>query len=126
MLGRRDSADAEQLDRCLSGGAVPEGPDMRAMVMAAAALAPRHPISPTARQRAFDAMMREADRVSTPVHTEAADDLTDPGVHARVAQAGPGLRLGVADIEEVDDARLEAIAANIAARLGQRSPDRNQ
>ncbi|AWI32666.1 hypothetical protein [Streptomyces tirandamycinicus] len=128
MLGRRDSAVAAQLDRCLSGDAEPAGPEISGMVMAAAALRPRRPISESARQRAFDAMMREADRQARGAHADAAhtEDLTDPGVHARVAQAGPGMRLSVADIESIDDERLEDIAARLAARLGQSAPDRNQ
>ncbi|MGW0562833.1 hypothetical protein ACWDZ4_19995 [Streptomyces sp. NPDC003016] len=95
--------------------------------MAARALAPRRPISEAARQRAYDAMMREADRgARKPLHSESSEDLTDPGVHARVVDAGPGLRLGIADIEEVDDERMVQIAKNVAARLGQSAPDRNQ
>ncbi|MEU0857441.1 hypothetical protein ABZ352_18660 [Streptomyces griseofuscus] len=126
MLGRRDSAVAGQLDRCLSGDAEPEGPEVTGMAMAAAALRPRRPISETARSRAFAAMMREADRRSRPQATAARpEDLTDPGVHARVAQAGENLRLSVADIEAIDDARLKKIAQSIAARLGQSAPDRN-
>ncbi|MET9528145.1 hypothetical protein [Streptomyces coeruleorubidus] len=93
--------------------------------MAAATLRPRRPISESGRQRALDAMMREADRRARPPAGTHTDDLTDPGIHARVAQAGPSLRLNVADIEEVSDERLEDIASRIAARLGQNAPDRN-
>ncbi|MER6232556.1 hypothetical protein ACFUC2_05170 [[Kitasatospora] papulosa] len=127
MLGHRDSAVAAQLDRCLSGDAEPEGPEIPGLMMAAASLLPRRPISESGRQRAFDAMMREADRTARPAAGTHVEDLTDPGTHARVAQAGPSLRLRVADIEEISDERLEEIAASIAARLGQNAaPDRNQ
>lgn len=132
MLGRKVSAVAEQLDRCLSGDAIPEGPgdnpEITGMVMAASALAPRRLISENARQRAFDAMMREADRRGRgpQTGTEHTEDLSDPGIHARRAQAGPGMRLNVADIEQIDDERLEEIAARLAARLSQNAPDRNQ
>lgn len=126
MLGRRDSAVAVQLDRCLSGDAEPEGPEIPGLLMAAATLTPRRPISESARHRALDAMMREADRRTRPTVGTRTEDLTDPGTHARVAQAGPNLRLRVADIEEISDERLEEIAASIAARLGQNAPDRNQ
>ncbi|MGC4951012.1 hypothetical protein ACLQ2N_33075 [Streptomyces sp. DT224] len=126
MLGRRDSAVAEQLDRCLSGDAEPEGPEIPGLMMAAAALAPSRPISQAGRQRAFAAMMREADRRARPAAGTHTEDLTEPGTHARVAQAGPNLRLRVADIEQIDDERLEGIAASIATRLGQNAPDRNQ
>jgi hypothetical protein len=130
MLGLGDSGlsgRAERLDRCLSDEAVPDDPDTAQMVMAAAALRPKHPISPSARARAFDAMMREADRATRgPLATPATEDVVDPGIHFRVAQAGPGMRMRVADIEVVDDKRMEQIAAKLAARLGQRAPDRNQ
>ncbi|MER5482619.1 hypothetical protein ABT024_05295 [Streptomyces sp. NPDC002812] len=126
MQGRwGNNAAAEQLDSCLSGDAVPSDPAVRQMVMAAAALTPRRPISEAARERALDRMMREADRVASPLPVSDAEDLDDPGLHVRVAQAGPGLRLSVVDIEEVDDAAMEEIAERVAALLGQRSPDRN-
>ncbi|KIF00904.1 hypothetical protein PL81_38425 [Streptomyces sp. RSD-27] len=96
------------------------------MVMAASALRPRRPISESGRRRALDAMMREAERRANPLHAEHVEDLTEPSVHARVAQAGQGLTIRVADIEEIDDGRLEEIAANIAARFRQNAPDRNQ
>ncbi|MBV1940792.1 hypothetical protein KUF83_30115 [Streptomyces sp. BV286] len=95
------------------------------MVMAAGALTPRRPIREGARNRAMAAMMREAERQASPPAGNHVEDLTDPGVHARVAQAGPKLKLTVADIEEIDDGRLEEIAANVAAYLGQNAPDRN-
>ncbi|MFD4933448.1 hypothetical protein [Streptomyces virginiae] len=126
MLGRWDSAVAEQLDRCLSGDAAPENPEIAGMVMAAAALKPRVPISETARRRAFAAMMREADRQSRPLSGEHTEDLSEPGVHVRVAQAGEGLTIRVADIEAVDDERLEQIAAKVASRFRQNAPERNQ
>ncbi|MFI5859259.1 hypothetical protein [Streptomyces parvulus] len=126
MLGRRDSAVAAQLDRCLSGDAEPEGPEIPGLMMTAAALAPRRPISESGRQRAFDAMMREADRRARPTAGTHVDDLTDPGIHVRVAQAGPHLRLRIANIEEVSDEGMEEIAGRIANRLGQNAPDRNQ
>ncbi|MFF0754434.1 hypothetical protein [Streptomyces sp. NPDC004267] len=126
MLGRWDSAVAAQLDSCLSGDATPGDPAIAGMVMAASVLRPRRHISEGARQRAFDAMMREADRQARPVAGTHTDDLADPGVHARTAEAGPGFRLTVSDIEHVDDERLEEIAARLAARLGQNAPDRNQ
>ncbi|MGW0757065.1 hypothetical protein ACWD1Y_11355 [Streptomyces sp. NPDC002814] len=125
MLGRRDSAVAAQLDRCLSGDAEPEGPEITGMVMAAAALKPRRTISESARQSAFDAMMREADRRARPPAGTHTDDLTDPGIHSRVAQAGPNLRLRIADIEAISDRDMEDIAARVANRLGQIAPDRN-
>jgi hypothetical protein len=125
MLGRRDSAVAAQLDRCLSGDAEPDTPEVSAMMMAAATVRPRRPISETARRRAFDAMMREADRRARPLSTEHTEDLADPGVHVRVAQAGPGLQIRVADIEEISDERLEEIAQKLAARLRQDAPDHN-
>lgn len=126
MLGRRDSAVAAQLDRCLSGDAEPEGPEISGLMMAAATLMPGRPISESGRQRAFDAMMREAGRRARPTAGTHVEDLTDPGTYARVAEAGPNLRLRVADIEEISDERLEEIAANIANRLSQNAPDRNQ
>ncbi|RSS95067.1 hypothetical protein EF903_05350 [Streptomyces sp. WAC05292] len=126
MLGRWDSAVAEQLDRCLSGDAAPEDPAIAGMVMAASALRPRSPISESGRRRAFDAMMREADRRGRTLHADPTEDLTDPGVHARVAQAGTGLEIRVADIEAIGDDRLEEIAAKLAARFTQNAPDRNQ
>jgi hypothetical protein len=126
MLGLGDSAVAEQLDRCLSGDAEPDNPAIRDMVTAAAALAPRRPISEGARHRAFAAMMREVDRRTSPLTAEHSEDLADPGMHARVAQVGPGMEMRVADIEEIDDARLEQIAANLAERLRRSAPDRNQ
>ncbi|MFC8537951.1 hypothetical protein ACFUJY_29125 [Streptomyces sp. NPDC057249] len=126
MLGRRDSAVAEQLERCLSGDAEPEGPEISGLMMAAAALAPRRPISEAGRQRAFAAVMREVDRRARPIAGTHTEDLAEPGTHVRVAQAGPNLRLRVADIEQIDDERLEEIAASIATRLGQNAPDRNQ
>lgn len=129
MLGRRDSAVAVQLDSCLSGDAEPEGPEISGMVMAAAALRQnRRAVSETARSRAFDAMMREVRRQGDRPQnaTPRAEDLTDPGIYHRQANAGQGLRLAVADIESIDDARLEEVAKSIAARLGQNAPDRNQ
>ncbi|MGA5411536.1 hypothetical protein ACPCSC_30315 [Streptomyces lavendulocolor] len=126
MLGRRDSAVAAQLDRCLSGDAEPEGPEIAGMVMAAAALAPRRPISEGARERAFEAMMREAERQARPPAGTYAEDLADPGIHARVAHAGPNLRLRIADIDAISDEDMEKIAGRIANRLGQIAPDRNQ
>lgn len=126
MLSLGDSGRAERLDRCLSGEAVPDDPETAQMLMAAVVLMPKRPISQSARSRAFDAMMREADRVTRrPSAPQVPEDIVDPGIHVRVAQAGPGMRLRVADIEEVDDARVERVAANIAARLGQIAPDRN-
>ncbi|WP_030372369.1 hypothetical protein [Streptomyces rimosus] len=116
-----------QLDRCLSGDAEPENPEITSMVMAANALRSTPAISESARSRAFDAMMREADRRARPQSSaDHAEDLADPGIHTREAKAGPGMRLAVADIEGIDDARLEGIAASIAARLRQNAPDRNQ
>jgi hypothetical protein len=130
MLGRGDSGlfgRAERLDRCISGEAVPDDPQTQQMLMAAEALRPKQPISETARTRAFAAMMREADRVTRgPLAAPATEDITDPGIHVRTAQAGTGMRLRVADIEAVDDERMEQIAAKLAARLGQRAPERNQ
>ncbi|WP_143661317.1 hypothetical protein [Streptomyces pseudogriseolus] len=118
---------AKHLDACLSGEEAPDTPQTSRMVMAAAALTPKRPISQSARARALAAMMREADRVTRrPAAPAAVEDTTDPGIHIRTANAGPNLRLRVADIEAVDDDRLEQIAANIAMRLGQRAPDRNQ
>ncbi|MEU7228961.1 hypothetical protein [Streptomyces chrestomyceticus] len=115
-----------QLDRCLSGDAEP-GPELTGMVMAANALRPTRAISESARSRAYAAMMREAQRRARPQRsTSYTEDLADPGIHAREAKAGPGLRLAVADIEGISDERLEEIAANIAARLSQNAPDRNQ
>ncbi|MFJ5142945.1 hypothetical protein [Streptomyces sp. NPDC088707] len=96
------------------------------MVLASAALRPRRHLSEAARQRAFDSMMREVDRRARPCVGNQVEDLADPGVHARVAEAGPGIRLTVSDIEPVSDERLEEIAARLAARLGQNAPDRNQ
>ncbi|WP_330335686.1 hypothetical protein OHS33_38555 (plasmid) [Streptomyces sp. NBC_00536] len=96
------------------------------MVMAASALRPRRPISETGRRRALDAMLREADRRANPLHAEHVEDLAEPGVHARVAQAGQGLTIRVADIEEIGEDRLEDIAARLAARFRQNAPDRNQ
>ncbi|MEU5181178.1 hypothetical protein AB0G49_14110 [Streptomyces longwoodensis] len=125
LLG--DSGRADSLDRCLSGEAQPTDEDMKAMLMAASALTPKRPVSQAARARALAAMFREADRVTrTSGPAVAAEDTNDPGMHVRVASAGPGKRLRVADIEEVDDARLEEIAAKIAARLSQKAPDRKQ
>ncbi|MFB6505588.1 hypothetical protein ACFC07_22145 [Streptomyces sp. NPDC056099] len=126
MLGLGDSAVAEQLDRCLSGDAEPDHPAIRGMVTAAAALAPRRPVSEGARGRAFAAMMREADRRARPLAAEHSEDLADPGMHARVAQVGPGMQMRVADIEEIDDVRLEQIAAKLADRMRRSAPDRNQ
>ncbi|MFB8025906.1 MULTISPECIES: hypothetical protein [unclassified Streptomyces] len=94
------------------------------MVMAASALRPRRSISESARQRALDAMMREADRRARPLPSESTEDLTDPGVYARVAHAGPGLRLVAADIEPIDDERMEMIAERLAARLTRNATDR--
>jgi hypothetical protein len=72
-------------------------------------------------------MLREADRVTrTPAAAPAAEDTADPGIHVRVASAGHNMRLRVADIEEIPEERLTVIAENLAARLGQRAPDRNQ
>jgi hypothetical protein len=129
MLSRGDSAHsgrAERLDRCLSGEATPHDADTKKMVTLARLITPKRPVSPAARNRAFEAMMREADRVDRPAAgtRPATEDIADPGVNVRVANAGPGKTLRVADIEALDDARLEQIAANIAARLGQRAPDR--
>ncbi|MEU1221271.1 hypothetical protein [Streptomyces microflavus] len=116
-----------QLDRCLSGDAEPEGPEISGLVMAATALSCNgRAISESARSRAFDAMMREADRQARPQSsTEHAEDLTDPGIHSRNAKAGPGLRIAVADIENIDDDRIEAVAQSLAARFSQNAPDRN-
>ncbi|MEV0487330.1 hypothetical protein AB0I69_42860 [Streptomyces sp. NPDC050508] len=94
--------------------------------MAAAALAPRRPISEGARERALSAMMREVDRRTHPLATEHSEDLEDPGMHARVAQVGPGMEMRVADIEEIDDVRLEQIASKLAERMRRDAPDRNQ
>ncbi|MFD7764097.1 hypothetical protein [Streptomyces microflavus] len=96
------------------------------MVMAASALAPRRPLSEAARHRAFAAMMRESDRSASPQNTERAEDLSDPGLHARVAQVGPGLQIRVADIEAIDDERMVQLAANLAEFLGQNARDHNQ
>jgi hypothetical protein len=126
MLGRRDSAVAAQLDRCLSGDAEPEGPQIPALMMAAAALAPCRPISEAARQRAFDAMMRAADRRRNPASGTPTADLTDPGTHVRVAQVGPNRRLRIADLEAISEGDVEEIAGRIANRLGQNAPDRKQ
>ncbi|MEU6632795.1 hypothetical protein ABZ905_31615 [Streptomyces parvus] len=125
MLGLGDSAVAAQLDSCLSGDAKPETPEIRGMMMAASALAPRRPISEGGRQRAFEAMMREADRRASPTNASRTEDLTDPGLHARVAQVGPGIQIRVADIEEIDDERMVRIAARLAERSGRNAPDRN-
>jgi hypothetical protein len=127
MLSRDSGHAAERLDRCLSGDAVPHDADTRNAVTLARLLMPKRPISQAARDHAFEAMMREADRVGrTPSNTEAAPaDVVDPGVNIRTASAGHGLTLRVADIEHVDDARMEEIAARVAERLGQRAPDRN-
>ncbi|MER7759495.1 hypothetical protein [Streptomyces sp. NPDC097619] len=125
MLGRWGRAAAERLERCLSGDAVPDDPDTAKMVMAASALAPRTPISEDARSRAFEAMMREADRRARPLPAGPAEDLTDPGVHARIAQAGD-VEIRVANIEAIPDSDLEDIAARLAARFKQNAPDRNQ
>lgn len=125
MLGRRDSAVAAQLDRCLSGDAEPEGPEVVGMMMAAAALRPRRTISESARQSALDAMMREADRRAHPPAGTHTDDLADPGIHARVAQIGPNFRLRVADIEAISDERFEDIGGLIASRMRRNAPDRN-
>ncbi|MFF4188130.1 hypothetical protein ACFYZ9_33545 [Streptomyces sp. NPDC001691] len=96
------------------------------MAAVAAALTPREPTSETGRMRAFDAVMRKAARRANPVeHDGAGEDLAEPVVHSRTVQAGPGLSLRVSDIEPVDDERLMEIAARAAARLSERSRDRN-
>ncbi|MFD0352984.1 hypothetical protein ACFVHW_04430 [Streptomyces sp. NPDC127110] len=126
MLSRWDKSVAEQLDRCLSGEAAPQDPDVTAMVMAAAALRPRRPINESSRQRAFEAMMLEADRrARSAERSEYTEDLSEPAVHSRVAQAGHGLEIRMADIEAISDERLEGVAAKIAARFRQSAPDRN-
>ncbi|MFI9052499.1 hypothetical protein [Streptomyces sp. NPDC053427] len=71
-------------------------------------------------------MMREADRRARPLTAEHSEDLTDPGLHARVAQVGPGMQMRVADIEAISDERLEQIAAKFADRIRRNAPDRNQ
>ncbi|MFJ4342674.1 hypothetical protein [Streptomyces sp. NPDC088915] len=122
-LGRRDSA-AEKLDRCLSGEPAADK-ETEELALLAAALAPRRPISESSRARAFDAMMRRVERRANPVEgTTASEDLATPVVHVRTAQTGERGRLRVADIEPVDDARLEKIAARVAERLGQETRDR--
>ncbi|MER7937827.1 MULTISPECIES: hypothetical protein [unclassified Streptomyces] len=126
MLGRLGGNErAQHLDWCLAGEAVPETPAEQQMLMAAEALRPRTAISETARARARAAMLREAARVGRTAEP-TTPDLSDPGVNVRVARLGPAGTLRVADIEPVNDDRLEDIARNIAERLGQRAhQDRN-
>jgi hypothetical protein len=124
--GSGHSDRAERLDRGLSGEPIPADPDLTSLFMAASALRPKQAISQSARARALSAMLREADRVGRETPAESAEDTTDPGIHLRVASAGPNLRVRVADIEGIDDRRLEQIAERLASRLGQRAPDRNQ
>jgi hypothetical protein len=121
MWGLPDKATAEELDRCLNGEAEPTTDKVRQMLGMAGLLAPKQPTGQTARQRAFDAMMREADRQArpVPVRDEPTEDLADPGVHALAANLGDGRQLRACDIEELDGERLEAIARNVARRLGQ-------
>lgn len=131
MLGLGDSGHldrAVRLDRRLSGQQTQgEDADLAPLLMAAAALTPKRPVSQAARTRALAAMFREADRVTrTPAAAPAAEDTADPGIHVRVASAGHNMRLRVADIEEIPEERLTVIAENLAARLGQKAPDRNQ
>ncbi|MEU9925047.1 hypothetical protein AB0H51_27830 [Streptomyces griseoluteus] len=117
----------ERLDRRLSGDpSEPDDADLAPLLMAAAALTPKRPVSQAARTRALAAMLREADRVTrTPAAAPAAEDTAAPGVHVRVASAGNNMRLRVADIEDIPEERLTQIAENLVARLGQRAPDRN-
>lgn len=125
--GSGHSDRAERLDRGLSGEPRPEDAELTPLFMAAAALTPKRPISQAARARALGAMLREADRVGRQASAVSpVQDTTDPGIHVRVASAGPNLRVRVADIEAVDDSRLEQIAERLATRLGQKAPDRNQ
>ncbi|MGW7089982.1 hypothetical protein ACWGH2_41735 [Streptomyces sp. NPDC054871] len=71
-------------------------------------------------------MMREADRRARPLNAEHSEDLADPGMHARVAQVGPGMQIRVADIEAISDERLEQIAERYVNRTRRSAPDRNQ
>ncbi|MFE1270609.1 hypothetical protein [Streptomyces sp. NPDC058758] len=121
-LGRRDSG-AEKLDRCLSGEKAADR-ETEELAALAAAMTPRRPISEGGRTRAFEAMMRRADRRAHPVAGHAEEDLTAPAVHVRTAKTGERGRLRVVDIEPLDDASVEEIAARVAARLRQESRDR--
>ncbi|MFJ8301338.1 hypothetical protein ACIQ9R_36305 [Streptomyces sp. NPDC094447] len=121
-LGRRDSG-AEKLDRCLSGEKAADA-ETEDLAQLAAVLSPRRPISESSRQRAFEAMMRRADRRANPVAGTAEEDLATPVIHVRTAQTGERGRLRVVDIEAVDDERVEEIAARVAERMREKSRDR--
>lgn len=125
MWQARPDSGAEKLDRCLSGDEAPADAETQDLALTASILMPRRPTSESGRARAFESFMRRAERRANPLEAATAgEDLATPVVHVRTAKTGPRGSLRVVDIEPVDDARLEDIAARLAQRMSEEARDR--